>query len=140
MRFDSGNAAALDQIQCVLRPVGTFGVAETGVGIAEKRINMTATAQGNEVDGKGYNPPSLLNLQAGGPFLHAGNARTLESLLSDTFKSHHQALAINFLDPSDMMAPAQRDQLVQFLLSIDGDQTVVQIPSLGATGGSFCQP
>ena len=140
MRFASGNPAGLDQIQCVLRPVGTFGLAETGVGIAEKRINMIATAQGNEPDGKGYNPPSLLNLQTGGPFLHAGNARTLESLLSDTFKSHHQALAVNFLDPSDTMAPTQRDQLVQFLLSIDGDQTVVAIPSLGATGGSFCQP
>lgn len=140
MRFDSGNPAALDQIQCVLRPVGTFGVAENGVGIAEKRINMTATAQGNEPDGKGYNPPSLLNLASGAPYLHGGNARTLEALLSDTFKLHHQALAVNFLDPSDMNAPAQRDQLVQFLLSIDEDQTVVQIPSLGATGGSFCQP
>ena len=140
MRFASGNPAALDQIQCVLRPVGTFGVAESGVGIAERRINMTSTAQGNEPDGKGYNPPSLLGLQVGAPFLHGGNARTLEALLSDGFKLHHQALAVNFLDPSDQNAPAQREQLVQFLLSIDDEQTVVPLPSLGATGGSFCAP
>jgi len=140
MRFDSGSAATLDQIQCILRPVGTFNVAETGVGIAEKRVNMTATAQGNETDGKGYNPPSLLGLSVGAPYMHAGNARTLESMLTDTFKQHHQAFAVNFLDPSDSNAPTQRDQLVAFLLSIDGSTQSVNIPALGATGGDFCAP
>lgn len=140
MRFDPSGTGASDQIQCILRPVGTFNVAESGVGIAERRINMIATAQGNETDGKGYNPPSLLGLATGAPFFHGGNARTLESALSDTFKAHHQSLAVNFLDPSDAMAPQQRDQLVHFLLSIDGDQTVVPIPSAGPKGGSFCSP
>jgi YVTN family beta-propeller protein len=140
MRFDQGNPAALDQIQCVLRPVGTFGVAESDVGIAEKRINMTATAQGNETDGKGYNPPSLLGLATGAPYMHAGNARTLESMLSDTFKQHHQAFAVNFLDPSDSQAGTERDQLVAFLLSIDNSTQSVAIPALGATGGDFCAP
>ena len=116
------------------------GLAETDVGIAEKRINMTATAQGNETDGKGYNPPSLLGLATGAPYLHAGNARTLESLLSDTFKSHHQALAINFLDPSDTNAATERDELVAFLLSIDAATTTVALPALGPTGGDFCAP
>ena len=140
MRFDSGNPAALDQIQCVLRPVGTFGVAEPGVGVAELRVNMKTAAQGNETDGKGYNPPSLLGLAVGAPYFHAGNARTLESLLSDTFKSHHQALAVNFLDPSDANAQTERDQLVAFLLSIDASTTTVPLPALGATGGDFCSP
>lgn len=140
MRFDSGNPASFDQIQCVLRPVGTFGVADAEVGVAEKRINMTATAQGNETDGKGYNPPSLLGLSVGAPYLHAGQTRTLESLLADTFKAHHQSLAVNFLDASDTNAATERDQLVAFLLSIDASTTTVPLPTLGATGGDFCAP
>lgn len=31
MRYGGSNAAALDQIQCILRPVGTFGVSEPEV-------------------------------------------------------------------------------------------------------------
>jgi DNA-binding beta-propeller fold protein YncE len=133
-----GNAAN-DQILCAVRPVGTFGVAEEDVGVAELRSDMTTAAQGNgdgAGDGKGYNPPSLLALPIGGPFLHAGNARTLESLFSDTFVAHHRALAPNFLievDPS-----AKVEQLVQFLLSIDETTATVTIPPLGPQGGDFC--
>ncbi len=139
LRFDSGNAAALDQIQCALRPVGTFGLAEPGVGVAELRVNMTAKAQGDEIDGKGYNPPSLLGMATGAPYLHAGNARTLEALLGDTFRAHHQALATNFLDPSDAQATAQRDALVQFVLSVDASAEVVPLPALGPKGGDLCR-
>jgi DNA-binding beta-propeller fold protein YncE len=133
-----GNAAN-DQILCAVRPVGTFGVAEDGVGVAELRADMTTVAQGDgdgAGDGKGYNPPSLLGLQIGGPFLHAGNARTLESLFSETFVAHHRALAPNFLieiDPS-----AKVEHLVQFLLSIDETTATVAIPPLGPQGGDFC--
>ena len=141
MRFDSGNAAALDQIQCVLRNVGTFGLAPANVAVDasfEKRADMTTAAQGNQTDGNGYNPPSLLGLATGAPYLHAGNARSLEEMLADTFKLHHQALAVNFLDPTDTNAASQRADLVQFLLSIDEDTTTLGIPGAGATGGSFC--
>lgn len=140
LRFDSGNAAALDQIQCALRPVGTFGLAEPGVGVAEVRVNMTAKAQGDEPDGRGYNPPSLLGMATGAPYLHAGNARTLEALFGDTFRSHHQALAVNFLDPSDTQAASQRDALVQFVLSIDDAAETVGLPPLGPKGGDLCVP
>jgi hypothetical protein len=68
MRF--GNAAN-DSLECILRPVGTFNVAAPGVGVAELRQDMITAAQGNAMDGKGYNPPSLLGLSVGAPFLHA---------------------------------------------------------------------
>jgi len=142
MRFGSTNPSAFDQILCTLRPVGTFGVAEQGAGVAELRIDMMTTAQGNgdmNGDGKGYNVPSLLGLSTGAPYLHAGQARTLEALFSDTFASHHQSLAPNFLTQAD---PAMRatavQNLVAFLLSIDESAAPVALPALGAQGGDFC--
>ncbi len=140
MRFGGGNPAALDQVQCILRPVGTFKVAEPGVGIAELRADMKTPGQGAEVDGNGYNPPSLLGVATGGPYLHAGNARTLESLFSATFDKHHTALAANFLQESD---PAKKaaivQKLVHFLLSIDEGAAVIDAPATaGGTGGDFC--
>ena len=99
---------------------------------------MTTADHGNQTDGNGYNPPSLLGLATGAPYLHAGNGRSLEEMLADTFKLHHQALAVNFLDPTDTNAASQRADLVQFLLSIDEDTTTLGIPGAGATGGSFC--
>jgi cytochrome c peroxidase len=143
MRFGSTNASAFDQILCTLRPVGTFGVSEQGAGIAELRIDMTTAAQGNgdmNGDGKGYNVPSLLGLSTGAPYLHAGQARTLEALFSGTFASHHQSLAPNFLTQADPTARATAVQnLVAFLLSIDESATPVALPAtIGAQGGDFC--
>jgi hypothetical protein len=142
LRFQGGNAAAFDQVLCAVRPVGTFKVSEPGVGIAELRADMMTPAQGAgnpEGEGAGYNPPSLLGLAVGGPYFHAGNARTLEALLGETFETHYAALAPNFLAYDD---PAERDdrvsELVQFMLSIDEDTEYVGIPEPGAQGGSLC--
>jgi mono/diheme cytochrome c family protein len=143
MRFGGANPAAFDQLLCMMRPVGTFDVAEPGAGIAELRVDMTTAAQGGgdaSGEGKGYNPPSLLGMVTGGPYYHGGNARTLEAAFSSTFATHHQSLAPNFLTDSDPAARAAKvDQLVAFLLSVDGDTTTVGIPALGAQGGDFCQ-
>jgi YVTN family beta-propeller protein len=142
LRLAGGNAAAFDQILCVLRPVGTFNVAEPGVGIAELRADMSTRAQGDgnpAGEGRGYNVPSLLGMAAGAPYLHAGNARSLEALFSDNFAQHHQALAANFLTESD---PNKHDQqvaaLVQYLLSIDEQTAYPSLPGTGASGGSLC--
>ena len=142
LRFAGGNAAAFDQILCALRPVGTFNVAEEGVGVAELRADMKTLAQGDgnpEGEGRGYNVPSLLSASIGAPYLHAGNARTLEALLGDTFAEHHSALAPNFLTETD---PAERSQrieaLVQYLLSIDEHTAYPALPETGAAGGSLC--
>jgi YVTN family beta-propeller protein len=136
MRFGGANPAALDQLLCILRPVGTFNTAETGVGIAELRQDGKP-AQGNAVDGNGYNPPSLLGLQVAAPFFHAGNARTLEAMFSTTFGTHWKALAAtNFL-----VNPADIDKLVAYLLSIDGSTKVIAPPAApNDQGGNFCAP
>jgi YVTN family beta-propeller protein len=142
LRFAGGNAAALDQILCAIRPVGTFNVAEPGVGIAEVRADMKTPAQGDgnpAGEGRGYNPPSLLGMAAGAPYLHGGNARTLEALFGDTFKVHSRALAPNFLAESDPdHVASQVGDLVQYLLSIDEDSQPLDIPEPGASGGLLC--
>jgi DNA-binding beta-propeller fold protein YncE len=140
MRFANGNPAALDQIQCILRPVATFGKADALMGqVVERRQDMTTPAQGDQANGNGYNPPSLVGIQVGAPYLHAGNAATLESLFSATFKEHYGTLAPNFLQEADPTERAAKvEQLVQFLLSIDADAQPTTIPAAGALGGDFC--
>jgi YVTN family beta-propeller protein len=120
--FDAAN----DQITCVLRNVGTWamnGVAPAGVGILEVRANMVTVSQG----ANGFAPPSLLGVAHGAPYFHAGNARSLEEVFSDTFAAHHRAYSPNFLTN-----PATREtelrQLVAFLLSIDSDTPTITAP------------
>ena len=140
MRFADGDVAALDQMQCILRPVGTFGAGDAVTGaLAELRGDMTTPAQGNRRNGNGYNPPSLFGLQVGAPYLHAGGATTLESLFSTAFAAHYQAISPNLLSESDPAARAAKvEELVHFLLSIDADAETTAIPAAGAQGGSFC--
>jgi mono/diheme cytochrome c family protein len=140
MRFPDGDPAANDQIQCILRPVGTFGIGDQVAGqLAELRQNMSAAAQGNNPNGKGFNPPSLFGVQVGAPYLHGGGATTLESLFSNTFAQHYQAIAPNLFSESDPQERAARvSALVHFLLSIDADTATTTIPAVGAQGGNFC--
>jgi YVTN family beta-propeller protein len=147
-----------ESVQCVERNVVTFNKAENGVGIAEVRgTDMKTPAQGggvalhpnedgdnnpaNDVKaGIGYNVPSLLGANIGAPFLHAGNARTLEALFDSKFVEHSRALAPNLFAEVDPAAvEAKRDALVQYLLSLDENSTVVDLPRVpGAQGGSLC--
>lgn len=141
-RFGGPNPAAFDQIQCVIRPVGTFNVAEDGVGIAELRADMRTPAQGDgspQGEGRGYNIPSLLGSVTGAPYMHAGNARTLEAMFGATFNTHHQALAPNFLTETEpYIVQDNIDALVQYVLSIDEDSDYPAIPASGPAGGSLC--
>jgi YVTN family beta-propeller protein len=123
---------ANDQINCALRSVGTFpamgntGISAMGVTVREVRANMTALAQGLS----GFNPPSLVGMNTGAPFFHAGNARTLEETFSDTpFRAHHVALSSNFLQVDAAVRETQVRQLVAFLLSIDDETAVVPVPT-----------
>lgn len=146
-----------ESVLCVERNVATFGLAEQGVGIAELRgTNMKDIAQGGGVAlrpnadgdndpandpkaGIGYNVPSVLGMATGAPYMHAGNARTLEALLSSTFSKHHQALAPNFLIETDpKLVATQIDVLVSYLLSIDEEKTAPSLPAPGAQGGALC--
>ncbi|MDI3281883.1 YncE family protein [Polyangium sp. 15x6] len=135
MRGPNPKNAGLDQIQCVLRPVGTFAISPAAVNVIEVRADMVAKAQGDEAVGKGFNVPSLLGMQVGAPFFHAGNARTLEELFSTTFAAHNKALAA----PSYLTGPDDIANLVAFVLSIDEDTTLIDLPAQpGAKGGDFC--
>ena len=120
-----------------LRPVGTFNVPDPG-GIAELRRNMVAVAQGDE-DTAGITSAGLLGLSVGCPSLHAGQARTLEAVLWDSSAAHHGALSAGLLAATDSDAATKRAALIQYLLSIDEDTAVVEVPALGASGGSFCR-
>lgn len=139
MRYNGAAGADFDQIVCALRPVGTFGVADPRVGVAELRRDMTAKAQGDETDGKGYNPPSLLGVQVGAPYFHAGQVRTLEGLLSNTFATHREALSSGFLAEGSPGREAKLTALVAFLLSIDEDEPPIAVPPVGPGGGDFCK-
>ncbi len=142
LRFAGGNAGAFDQISCAIRPVGTFNVAQPGAGVAELRADMKTPAQGDgnpAGEGRGYNVPSLLGMATGAPYLHAGNARTLEGLFGDTFAQHSRALSPNFLAESDpAYVKGEVADLVSYLLSIDEDTPPVGVPDAGPSGGLLC--
>lgn len=131
-----------DTLLCAIRNVGTFGIAETqvaaGGAFPELRQDMATVAQGGGAGGAtGFSPPSLLGLVLAGPLLHAGQARTLEALFTDTFLTHHRALSANFLTGGT--AAAEREQLIHFLLSIDDTTPVIAAPAVGAEGGKLCK-
>jgi hypothetical protein len=140
MRAQAPNANA-DSLICALREVGSFNVADTGIGVVEVRQDMTTAAQGANAGGRGFSPPSLLGVSVAGPLMHAGNARTLEGLLSETFAAHHRALAANFLDPAGNAAQNATDRLnlIHFHLSLDESTATIASPGApGATGGTLC--
>lgn len=118
------------QMSCVLRNVGTFGVPgdvaatdalELRNAPAAIGASTTIRAQGRG----GYNVPALYGLTLGAPYLHHGQARTLEELLGDArFENHRTAAAANF-------APVGQDltDLVNFLRSIDKDTAEFEVPA-----------
>jgi YVTN family beta-propeller protein len=141
---DAAQVAANDQINCVIRNVGTIGapammggvpvgVAPAGVVVNEVRANMTTPAQGLT----GFSPPGLVGMGLGAPYFHAGNARTLEELFATVFQSHYQAFSANFLTNA-----ATRDQdvanMVQFVLSIDDDTMIVPVRGMLSFNPQLC--
>jgi len=126
LRFNGANPAAFDQINCVLRDVGTFapgaGIVPAGVLLKEVRQDMVTQAQG----ATGMNIPSLLGMVTGAPYFHGGNARTLEEALGETFDRHRRAHSENFRPDED-----ETRQLAAFLLSIDETTAPPATPMLG---------
>lgn len=122
------------QIQCVLRDVGTFpatgteGVSPNGVVVSERRDDMVTGAAGI----LGFNPPSLIGVGAGAPYLHAGNARTLEEMLDITFVDHYRAFSANFTPSAGDI-----DNLTAFLQSIDDDAPTLNVDA-GAIDPVIC--
>ncbi len=99
--LDFAYAGLPDQVNCVLRSVGTFGkpAAPDFVGVVPmgapavhevRRVlsRPTSTRTRSRPGATGFNIPSLLGLASGAPYFHAGNARTLEELFDQVFKDH----------------------------------------------------
>jgi hypothetical protein len=111
------------QIACNLRNVGTFGDGIGGdpaVTTALEVNQANAPAQGRG----GYNVPSLYDLAITAPYLHHGQAATLEALFTDNRWSFHTAAAFANNQPS--MSDAV--DLKSYLLSIDSTQLEPKVP------------
>jgi hypothetical protein len=138
-------APPADQIKCVLRSVGTFpdqttGENKTGItagGDAPPAQEVRLILNGMAYDEKlalgatGFNIPSLVGLSLGGPYFHAGNARTLEESFDTAFEGHYAAMGVTAPSSDEI-----RD-LVSYLLSLDEsideehDTAPVAVPNLG---------
>jgi len=121
-----GEAATIapPEVACVLRNVGTFGVP--GDTAATDALEVKAT--GARAQGRGgYNIPSLYGLALGRPYLHHGQAKTLEDLFTQpAYSFHTDAGNANFsvtLDANDVA------DLINFLLSIDAEQSEIAPPA-----------
>lgn len=104
---DPNGAQGPEQVACVLRNVATFGS-----DALELRANG-ARAQGLG----GYNVPSLVGLALGAPYLHHGQAASLDDLLSSPAYGDHLQAGNPIFNPSADDTAA----LVAFLLSIDDE-------------------
>jgi DNA-binding beta-propeller fold protein YncE len=130
MLFDGGTGnVGPERITCVLRNVGTFSAASP----------IERKADGTQAQGiKGFNPPALLSVNAGAPFLHHGAARTLEDVFKPPF-SHCQAASANCLVNGGTTAQEQQEirQLVAFLKSIDETTTPFSVPAAQDICGGY---
>jgi DNA-binding beta-propeller fold protein YncE len=116
------------QVSCVLRNVNTFGVPGDATATATLEVKGVAGAPKAQGQFAGYNIPSLYGLQVGAPFMHHGQAATLEEFLdpSGAWQDHLNAGNAVF---AAGLTPAEVDDLVNFLLSIDADTTEFVVPA-----------
>ena len=121
----TGSPVGPPQVACVLRDVGTFGLPGDATGTTALEVRDSgARAQG----AGGYNVPSLYGLATGAPYFHAGQAASLEELLTDArWDEHLRAGNPVFLTTGDVAQ--QRSDLIEFLLSIDASTTEQAIPA-----------
>lgn len=134
----AGAFIAPPHISCVLRQVGTFGVGgENGVNDKADTDLVELKANGTRAQGEfaGYNIPSLYGLQAGAPYLHNGQAKTLEALLDPDgdWQDHLEAGNPNF---KAILNAGNLPSLIDFLLSIDASTAEFDVPA----GADFCPP
>lgn len=110
------------QVSCVLRNLGTYGVpGDTAATEAIEKKPDGTQAQGRG----GYNVPSLYGLSVGAPYLHHGQAADLITLISDSKWAGHAAAGNAVLS----LSSSQKQDLVNFLLSIDASTAELTLPS-----------
>ena len=101
-------------------------------------MNTKAQGDGNRRARTRLQPPSLLGLAIGAPYLHAGNARTLEALFGRPSALTPGARAELPNRDRSGRGEEQDSSSAQYLLSIDEDTAYVTIPGAGAAGGALC--
>ncbi len=128
--------AGIGEIACSLRNVGTFGALDPNA-TAALELRPVAGGSPTTAEGRGgYNVPSLYGLAMGAPYLHHGQAPTLDALFSDARWSFHtNAGNANF--SLALGSGTKLADLTAYLLSIDATTAEVAIPTDVATGGSF---
>ncbi len=131
------SAIAIAQLACVLRNVGTFGVPNdtTKTDALELRPfnGALVRAQGRA----GYNVPSLYGLALGAPYLHHGQAKTLDELFTDTQWANHTNAGNGNFSVQLAMDAKNLPDLKSCLLSIDAAATEITVPSDPGSGLSF---
>ncbi len=133
-------ALAPPHFGCAIRDVATFGIrtgqARTDVEAAATMSIENRLVMGNVVrslGAAGYNVPSLYGMQLGAPYLHHGQADTLEELLDPAgpWLLHLRAQDMLFLEGD---TGADRAALIEFLMSIDSTTELVPVPA----GNEIC--
>jgi hypothetical protein len=101
------------QLLRFLKNVGTFDPTDFN----EVRANANVNGQVPGARGAaGINPPSLLSLFATAPYLHSGEAQTLEQVLDNVA---HRTAGSRTPTQDVLASPQQRALLVRFLKAID---------------------
>ena len=116
------------QVACTIRDVQSFGIP--GDAAATDALERKDSSPADRAPGAGgYNVPSLYGLALSAPYLHHGQAASLEELFDDPkWQDHLRAANPNFLlDGGD--PEAKKADLAAFLLSIDADTPVQAVPT-----------
>ncbi len=118
---------------CSTRNVGTFGNGAATDALEVRPLNGTfVRAEGRA----GYNVPSLYGLALGAPYLHHGQAPTLNDLFTNPAWSFHtNAGNANF--SVTLGGAGKVDDLIAFLLSIDASTPEIALPTDPTSGASF---
>jgi hypothetical protein len=129
-------AIGIAQAACVTRNVGTFGLLDDTAGTDALELRPFQGALVRAQGRAGYNVPSLYGLALGAPYLHHGQAATLDELfLDDKWRFHTGAGNANF--SLTLAQPGKLEDLIAFLLSIDATTAEFEIPKDPGTGLSF---
>lgn len=102
------------EVSCAIRKLDTFGPAAL-----EKKQNLTDPSEGQG----GFNVPSLYGMSLGAPYLHSGEAQTLDELFAN-FPGHLKAGNDNFSATAD-----QLEALKEYVLSIDALTPEIDVPA-----------
>jgi cytochrome c peroxidase len=129
-------AIAIAQSACALRNVGTFGVPNDAGATDALELRLANGAAVRAEGRAGFNVPSLYGLALGAPYLHHGQAPSLNDLFTNSaWAFHTNAGNANF---SVALAGAGKvDDLIAFLFSIDASATEVALPTDPGSGLSF---